>query len=157
MSPFGQYLLTVVCAATIASIAISITADNGSAGKLVKMIAGLFVVITMIYPLKKLSFASITDIWSDLSVDASAIVEDGADLAKAQRSELIKQKIAAYILDKASMLGLSIEVHVTLSDDEPPIPKSIIIDGDVSPYVKKQLNESIQQELGIAEEQIVWN
>ena len=83
MSPFGQYLLTVVCAATIASIAISITADNGSAGKLVKMIAGLFVVITMIYPLKKLSFASITDIWSDLSVDASAIVEDRADLAKA--------------------------------------------------------------------------
>ena len=157
MASVGQYLLTIVSAAIVASIAISLTADKGATGKLIKMIAGLFVVITMILPWKTLSFGSITEFWSDISVDASAAVANGEVMTQMHITELIKQQTAAYILDKASTLDLDVQVQVVLSNEDPPVPERIIIQGNVSPYGKKQLTEFIYADLGITEANIIWN
>jgi hypothetical protein len=68
----------------------------------------------------------------------------------------IKARSEAYILDKAAELALSVEVEVTLSNDEIPLPVSVRVSGKASNYAKSRLQAIITQDLGINKEHQVW-
>jgi hypothetical protein len=59
-------------------------------------------------------------------------------------------------LDKAQALNTALEVEVTLSDDEIPIPVKVRLSGKVSPYAKGRLQQIISEELGIERENQIW-
>ncbi len=71
-------------------------------------------------------------------------------------SDIIKSRCEAYILDKAAGMDLSLTVEVGVSADEMPVPKTVRISGNISPYKKSKLKSILVNDLGIEEEDQTW-
>ena len=71
--------------------------------------------------------------------------------------EYIKTQAQAYILDKAASMGADLTAEVILADSKPCVPSCVILSGAASPYVKRQLTETLAQQLAISEDNVVWN
>lgn len=156
MGEIKGYLLSIIAAAVICGIVTRLIGEKGTQGAMVKLIAGLFLTFTVINPVVKMDINGLTDfadVYSDAGSQAAAAGEQmSADALRAS----IKARTEAYILDKAAGLELNLEVEVTLSEDDIPLPASVRLSGKTSPYAKLRLQSMITQELGIEKENQVW-
>lgn len=156
MDSIKNYLISVISAAMISGIAISIAGKKSTIGAITKLLTGLFLVITVISPWTKLRFNDLSAFYSEFSMEAAGVVAEGEAAAQHEITSIIKGQVEAYILDKASSLNLNIEVQVTMSDTQPPAPISVTIKGTVAPYGKQRLEQIICDDLGIAKENQLW-
>ena len=88
--------------------------------------------------------------------EAEETRDDGIESASSAMADIIKQQTEAYILDKAVSLGVNIDVNVKMSDTNPPVPKEVILSGNVSPYMKNKMIQYITANIGISEENQRW-
>jgi len=93
---------------------------------------------------------------SRIQYSAEGIAEDGSKMALDAMADIIKQQSESYILDKALSIGAKIDVNVKMSDDNPPVPKEVILSGSVSPYDKQVISHYITANFGISEENQQW-
>ena len=156
MEDIRQYLLSIVAAAIVSALAINMIGKKGIYTTVVKLLAGLFLSITIISPWTKLQLQDLSSYFSDLELDAEDIVSEGEDMAVSATASIIKEQVTAYILDKASSLGLNLEVEVTMTESSPPVPSAVALKGTASPYAKQHLQQIITDELGIPEENQSW-
>lgn len=156
MDALREYFISVCAAAIICGVIVSLIHIKSGTGELVKLVAGLFLALTVIRPLAQIDLAVMTDLKLDHSQWASEAAAVGENLAKESLQDIIKTRTEAYILDKAASLGLDIQVTVTLSDDQTPMPTAVHIHGSASPYAKSQLCDVLTNELGIAKEDQIW-
>lgn len=151
-----QYILTIVAASVIASIVLGLTEKATANKKLIQLITGVFLLLTVLSPLKeKLNFQSFLDI-DDITHSAEENIMIGQQETQKQVKELITEQVATYIQDRATALGANLSVSVTISSDDPPIPTSVRLKGNVSPYVKSKLKEIIANDIGISEDHQTW-
>ena len=122
MEDIRQYLLSVVTVSILSAIAIRIIGKNGAFVSIVKLLAGIFVVITVIAPWSKLKFNDLSSYFSDLELQASDAAQLGESLAVDAKASIIRTQIEAYILDKASELELNVEVEVIITETVVPQP-----------------------------------
>lgn len=156
MNGIRDYLLSIITAALVCSIVnLLIPKDSGHKG-LIRMICGIFIAITTVSPIAKFKINDIQSYWSDIQTESDNIIDQGESVANTAYRDIIKERCEAYILDKASVMGLTIEVEVTLSDTIPSSPYSVKIAGAISPYSKKRLKEIIVNDLAIPEERQKW-
>lgn len=151
-----QYLLSVITAALIAGLVARFFHKKTAPGTLIKLICGMFVTITVLSPLIKLRIEDFTAEIDQFSSDADIHVSAGENLAEDARRAIIKTQIETYILDKASSLGASVSVTVSLSESDPPLPASVRISGNLSPHEKIELKRYLKNELGITEDMQIW-
>ena len=59
-------------------------------------------------------------------------------------------------MEKSSGLNLDLVVEVELSDDEIPVPVAVSLTGNVSPYNKLILSNTISNDLNIPKEKQIW-
>ena len=59
-------------------------------------------------------------------------------------------------MDKARLLGCSLEVTVSVSEAEVPVPESVQITGNISASARRELEIVLSQELGISKENQQW-
>lgn len=140
----------------ICALVTSWMGDKGANATLIKLVAGLFLAFTLIKPLVSLDLSgiiSLTDKYQDIASDA---VQMGESQTRNALSKFIKQRTEAYILDKAQALNTVLEVEVTLSDDDIPVPVAVNVKGKVSPYAKGQLQSMITEDIGIEKEKQTW-
>ncbi len=156
MGGISQYLLSVVAAATVSGIAVSLFGKKGLCASVVKLIAGLYLVMTVISPWTKLRFDNISSYLTDMQSDAAMIVDDGEQMAADAAAAIIKEQVEAYILDKAHSMDLDIELEVTFADEDPLVPSAITIWGAASPYARQQLQKMISEDIGIPKEKQSW-
>ena len=151
-----SYLLGLLAAAIICAIVTAIMGEKGPNATLTKLITGLFLAFTLIKPVVSVDLSGLinwTNRYDDIASDAVAA---GESQNRKALSELIKQRTRSYILDKAQALNTALEVEVTLSDDEIPIPVKVRLAGKVSPYAKGRLQAMLEEELGIEKENQIW-
>lgn len=151
----GPYLITVTAAALICAIAVK-AVKNGTIHSLIRLLCGVFMALTVVSPWLKIRIDSLSDITSVIWNDASAAAGTGEKLAREAMVSYIKEKTQAYILDKAKVLGVSLDVEVTVSGDDIPIPEGVIVTGAVSPYNRSILTDYIRENLGIDTEAQIW-
>lgn len=151
-----EYILSIVVAGIICAIAKSLLDEHTSTGKILKILAGIFMSVTVLTPFSNISFSDITYYFESLSSDSAQYVEEGTSLAQNSVSGIIKSQTEAYILDKAKSMGLDISVEVELDDNNNSVPCGITINGSVSPYLKEVMGEYIEQTLGITRENQRW-
>ena len=156
MEGISQYLLTVVSAGIICAICSGMISKKGTYAAIIKLLTGLLMLLTMLAPLTKLNIQDLTAYFNDLSFDGTANAQAGEAMAVDATESIIKENVKAYILDKASALGLDVEVDIALTEDTPPLPRSVTVTGAVSPYAKQVLTKVISDDLGIPEEQQLW-
>lgn len=152
-----QYILSISAAAIICGIITNLVEKKSTNAAIVKLICGLFISITIIAPWTQIHFSDFSTYLGSLKIDATNAVANGSKIASESTAAIIKERVEAYILDKAASLNLDITVGVELSKDAPQIPYSVIISGSVSPYKKNALQSIITENLGIPEENQVWN
>ncbi len=156
MEALRSYILSIVAGAVICGIVIKLLGDKGTQGAVAKLMAGLFLTFTVIRPIADIRVGKIGDILDIYTTDAMAAVDEGSQMTRDGLAQSIKTQTEAYILDKAKALGLAVQVNVTLSEDELPIPVGVTISGAVSPYAKGRLAGILSEELGIEKEAQKW-
>ncbi len=153
MEQVREYLLSVTAAAILCGIAMTLVGKQGSISALVKLICGLVLAVTAISPWTKLELLDLSEYTKGLGLEAAAASDDGIAMANAAQEAIITERTEAYILDKATAMGLALSVEVTLTDG---VPTQAVLSGAVSPYERKQLTQYIADELGIPEENQQW-
>lgn len=104
----------------------------------------------------KVKIEDLQDYLGDISMQSEAVVAEGENFANAQMADIITQRTEAYILDKAASMSVALQVEVTLSEENPPVPRAVTLTGALSPYQKSTLEDFISGNLGIAKEEITW-
>lgn len=156
MTWLRQYLLCVTSAAIICSLIKTVIASEGAPSTLIKTIAGLFLTISVLAPWKQFDLGYIMNFSQEFSDEANTAAAVGVSLAHEETREIIKEQAEAYILNQAALLGLTLQVNVSLSQSELSVPDSVQLIGNASPYAKEKLSQIISQDLGIPKEQQIW-
>ncbi len=150
------YFLSLTGASVICAVITALFPGKGASAKLIKLISGVILCLIALQPVSRLDISSFLREWEfDLSSGTDAS-HDGEILAQKARYKLIKDSCEAYILDKATELGLQITVEIELDDQSFPQPESVVIRGNISPYAKVQLQQILTSDLGIAKENQTW-
>ena len=156
MDKIGEYILCITAAAIICAIIKSIIDPSTPFGKIIKIICGVFMAVTLLSPLTGIELNFITDYLQEYDRISASAMSDGTQLAYNELSGIIKQQVQTYILDKALDLGLDVDVEVKLTDSNPPTPYQVILTGTASPYKKQMLSQYIIDNLGITQENLKW-
>lgn len=156
MQAIRQYIISVTVAALICAVLIGLLGKKGTAAAVGKLLAGVFLSIAVISPLTDFRISDLTGYVDALSTDADDAVQTGTKAAQQALAEGIKSRSEAYILDKAAELNVQVTVEVRLTEDDPPVPCAVRIQGDVSPSAKAGLSRLIADDLGIAKEAQEW-
>lgn len=155
MEALRQYIISVTTAAMIGGIITGLF-QNGTAKEVVKLICGVFLAFTVMRPVAGLDFEELLEVDLLYSQDAEEAAALGENLARESMADIIKAETEAYILDKAAALNADLTAEVTVNNDDPPIPVSVRLSGEVSPYARQQLQSMIQEDLGISKENQLW-
>lgn len=148
----SEYLLSVTCAAFICAILRSVGGEKGQ----IKLLCGIFLALSVVRPLIQIRLDSFLPLYDEINAEAAFAVSAGEEYSTDAMADIISSRMEAYILDKASGYGAHLTVEIFTAGEGIPVPASVRIRGHVSPYVKKQLQEIIQQELGICLEDQLW-
>ena len=156
MTFLRQYLMSLITASIIVGIIASITKSKKSGTSIIRLVSGIFLSLVMLKPILKIEIQDYMDFYNDISLDASAVVDDGKNIYQTEMQTIIKENLEAYILDKASALQLDVDVDIFLSDGIPPIPETIRISGNTSPYNKQVFQTFLADKIGLSKEQQIW-
>ena len=156
MDGIKAYLLSVCGAALICAIANRILENRGAVAGVGKLLIGSFLVLTILQPICELNLAAIEDFRLDNETDAVRLADQGEESTRQAIAEIIKQRTAEYIIQKAQDLRVGLEIDVVVSKDDIPVPEMVYLKGTVAPFAKQQLQQMIEQDLGIAKEYQIW-
>ena len=156
MENIRQYLLSIVSVAVLSSVLLRLLGENKSSCKIVKMMSGILMVLTIVSPWANISIQEYIGYFDSVKRDSSTFAEEGEDLLYRQLRHSIKEKTEAYILDKATLLGADIHVSVTCDTSDVPIPISVELSGNASPYARSRLQQILQSDIGIPEDKQIW-
>lgn len=134
----------------------SFTDGKSGTGVLIRMVSSLFIAIVMIKPFGHFKLSYLNDFLESYEASSQEAASAGAHMADEARREIIKAETEAYILDKACAYNLQLDVHVTLSDDDCPVPETVYLSGAASPYARTRMQIMIADELGIPKERQLW-
>lgn len=153
MDAIRNYLISITAAAMIAGIVTGITKKSGSISSIIRLLAGLFMTVTILHPILDIRISKLQIYLEQLSFDADHAADIGKKAAEDEIKQRIAEKACAYILEKANDLGADLQVKVMLHD---LAPCAVRISGPVSPYAKQQLSNYITTNLGISLEDQQW-
>ncbi len=156
MGQIGTYLISVCTCAIVCSVLTRILGSKGMVSAVVKMLCGIFMTVTVISPLLNISVRNLNDYTLNFQQDAEHVVGDGKQSAKEELASIITEQTCAYILDKANSMNVNLQVQVSLSEDDIPLPNSVTLKGNASPYAKQVISAWITSELGIPVEEQTW-
>lgn len=152
MEALRQYIISVVAAALLCGLVTGLM-PPGRAGQVLRMVCGLFLAYTVLQGLTGMDWRMPE--WAAVATDdARQAAALGESMGENARVQIITEQTRAYILDKATALGLTLEAEVTL--DEELVPRSVTLRGQAAPYERRQLQSAIALELGIPKEKQQW-
>ena len=157
MNAMKAYLISITTAAIICAVLKTIVGSQKSMQKIFFIISGVFMTVTMLKPLVDIRVEEMVFNLDEISRDASVIASEAYNQSAAEMKAIIEEQTGAYILDEAKSMGLKVEVMVQVSNDKVPVPHSVTIKGNISPYNKKKLSSFISNNLGITEEHQLWD
>lgn len=129
---------------------------KSASGIAARMVYGLFLAIVVIKPITGIDYAYLDTFVEEFDFAAKEAAAMGSDMAADARREIIKTETEAYILDKASSYNLQLQVEVSLSEEDLPVPEFVCLMGSAAPYAKSCLQREIAEELDIPKERQLW-
>ena len=154
MDGIKSYLIAVCSAAILCAILKQIVGEGKLSGGMIRMLSGLFVAICVIAPWKDFSLQDL-DVFNPLDTgSAEALVDDGKQITKGNIHAIITKEVEAYILEKANLLQVQVEVSVELSDKG--IPSRSIITGELTTSEREELSAFLVSQVGIQKEMQIW-
>ncbi|MDY3780660.1 MAG: hypothetical protein SOZ90_00540 [Candidatus Faecousia sp.] len=150
----GRYVLSLIAAALIGGILTGLF-PGGTGGKLLKLLCGVFLLTAVLQPLGTLRLPDMDRWLASLDEEAQAAAETGTDYLRTQKRQVLLERLEAYILDKASELGMDLTVELTL--DREDCPEAAALKGSYTAFQKSRLETLLETELGIPKECQRWD
>lgn len=156
MEAMRNYLIAVIMTAVICSLILNLLKDL-KIKQLGRLICGVVLTLTIVRPVTRWNRVDLTEIIPTLSSDAQELVASGEEFSHQMLSDIIKLETEAYILSKAAELNADISVNIVVERSSIPVPTSIEIVGDITPYSRLCLEKILEDDLGILKENQLWN
>ena len=156
MERLKTYILCICAAAVLVGILTEFTNPKSGPGTLLRVISGIFLSLQLMSALTDVKPEYWTDYFDNLMRTGETFSSNGAADSSGQLEEIIKDRTRTYILDKAEIYQGNLSVEVELDDGEIPVPVSVSVTGNISPYGKKILQQIIATDLNIPKERQIW-
>lgn len=150
------YLFSILFAGLLCAFATSLFKSSSGVGKMIGLICGLFMTMTILSPLVKWDPIQHMNMFDVNYSNCEDAIQEGQQQANSAMREVISQQCRTYIVEKANAMGVDIDAQIVLNDNDLPAPASVTITGLVSPYAKSILQEILSNDLGIPKEQQIW-
>ena len=114
-------------------------------------------VLTTLSPVMKLDPEQLAKAIAHLQIETENL-RTGVEISSRElQGDIIKQQCETYILDKATAMGLTLEIEIQLHEDgQFPYPTGVVIRGSWTVAEQAALSAVITQDLGIPEERQEW-
>lgn len=122
-----------------------------------KFVTALFMILTLLGTVAEMDWGYFPKLIAEEGVRAEQYITEGRDASKEEMRAIISQQVDAYISTRAHSYGTDLHATITAFDDTTMKPVGISIYGSISPYIRKLLQHEIAGELGIPEENQIWN
>lgn len=152
MMDLGPYLIGIIAAALICAV-VSQISPNSSAGAVIRLATGIFMMLALITPFLNLRIRDLQFYFDDIRAEGQRLTQEGKIAGQMELRKRISGQVRTYILDKASTMGAVLDVEVELEEWR---PCAVTLRGAVSPYTKDVLEHYIANELGICKEDQRW-
>lgn len=149
-----SWLLSATCAAVVAAVANAV-APQGAPRKMVRLAGGLLLLLACLGPIKKLDDVEFSEILARYQGEYAGYEETLAQENEAMMKGIIEERTGAYILDKATALGLqgcSVSVVCQVEETGFPIPKAVTVRGAGEEGAWEQLRDAITADFAIEPE-----
>lgn len=148
-----DYVLRLICAALVCALVPNLVSGS-SAGRIAKLVCGIFLAVSALEPLAGSQLPDMEDILPDYAYEAREAAAWGEKMAGEEREERITQALEAYILDKAAAMGVTLDAELRL--DSRGFPDSIRLTGEVSEKDRLILEQLLTAQLSIPKEKQQW-
>ena len=155
MEDFRTYILSVTAASILCAVLTALAGKGGSTASLMKLMSAVVLAAVIISPVANFTSVNLNRYLDDLNDLAAEAVANGTEATQESVRKRIIEASEAYILDKAALYELDIDVTVEL-DEEQLVPTFVEIQGAVSPAARRALEAMLQQDLGIPPEAQRW-
>lgn len=156
MEVLSNYILSVIAAALVVSMVSALSDTKSTTGNLIKLVGGVFLAMTLMQGFRYIDIERLFDKLEFYEVESESAAAFGENMSAESLKTIIKSRTESYILDKARLYRANLTVEVTLSHDRIPIPISVRLQGNVSPFAKYQLQQLIENDLAISKEDQLW-
>ena len=155
MEMVRQYIISVISASVVCALFKGLLVKRASS-KIVNVLCGMFLLFTFLRPVKDIDLLDmiVSFRWDESTTQES--VHRGEELTQNAMADIISAEIASYVEKKANALGAKVHIEVRLTDEEIPSPAEMDITGQVSPYVRRQLEAFISENIGLEGEVVRW-
>lgn len=149
MDQLKTWLLGVIFTSFACALAGELV-PKGRERALVRMVSGLLTVLALLRPLGLIEREPVSISVGDFSRQAEVYRQE----QKNTLSDIIAERLATYIWDKATGLGVVCEVRVMMSCDDStvPLPESVEIRAAYHPVLAAWLEEVV----GISADKQIW-
>ena len=154
MGALREWLTSLVAVSMLLSVAQTLVPE-GSIRKIASFTGGLILLVVLLRPVLGADLSRLDLHLEDYERAIGQRQEELSAAGEAELAGIIEERTAAYILDKADTLGLSVKVQVTAKPgtDGVPVPWQAELWGPRSPA----LAACMEEELGIPGERQVWH
>lgn len=149
----SEKILRICVLATCGSL-ISSLAGSKMLQKRLRMVTGLFLLLTLSSSVLNLAFDDVEKTLNEIMEDGNAACREGEALTAENYLQSITARVQTYIEDKASQLGIQLEAEVTVSREG--LPQHVVLYGTGELSTRMTLSSWIQSELGIPKENQLW-
>ena len=156
MQQIRTYILSIGTSGLLCALCTRMTGNESIGAKALKLVTGLVMLLTLLQPLGRIRLEDLTDYFDSYQLEGASAVELGENRSTVALRNSIKEGLASYILDKGATHGANLTVRVILDESMPPRLCSVELNGDISPYSRQALVNALCQDLGLEEEDILW-
>lgn len=154
----AQWARSAIFTAAFCAVVLALTPE-GRVRKATELVCALVCIFAVLSPIIKIDFSEYSQSLSRYRTDAERLTAQAEDESENLNRLYIEDKCAAYILDKAKLLGAKIEscaVELAWSRDGCWYPVSASICGTYTAQQKQMLSDCIEAELGISCAEQKW-
>ena len=155
MEAVRQYIISAISASVVCAILKGFLGKSATS-KIVNALCSIFLMFTLLDPIKEMDLQDKPKIFQWDKHTVQEAIGKGEALTHNAMADIISSEIASYVEEKADALGAEVKIEVLLTDEEIPAPFGIELEGNVSPYVKTQLEAYISENFGLEGEDIRW-
>lgn len=150
------YLFSVSAAALL-STAVAALVPEGAGRRCAQLGCGLLMLLTLLSPAVKLDYDALARQLASVRMEAETL-RTGVEVRNRElQARIISEQAAAYILDKAGQLGLSLTAEVEMRDTGAgAYPYRVLLTGICTAESRAALRRFIEENLAIPAERQVW-
>lgn len=160
METLRSWIIGICAGALVCSVARAI-APKGGSGNAVRLACGFMTVALLIGPMKNFDFEEYALRLGEIRADGGEYADEAISSGGEHIKAVIEQRCEAYILDKATELGVenvSVAVSAKITDGgKYPYPYSVELGGEADGEQRKRLSSFIEGELGVPDERQYWS